>query len=97
MKTRSGWFHLRRLFLLTGGCALGIMMCASALAGPVMYRESTNARPHMAQDMPAQKTIKVYIMTSSSAIPRPITYVIGGIVTTAVPVQIIGRGETVSR
>ena len=51
----------------------------------------------MAQDMPAQKTIKVYIMTSSSAIPRPISYVIGGIVTTATPILIIGRGTTVSR
>ena len=97
MKTRSGWFHLWRLFLLSGGCALGVMLCASAVAGPVMYRESTTARPHMAQDVPAQKTIKVYIMTSASAIPKPISYVIGGVVTTAVPVQIIGRGETVAR
>jgi hypothetical protein len=97
MKTGSGWFHLHRLFLLTGGCALGVMMCASAVAGPVMYRESATARPHIAQDMPAQKTFKFYIMTSASAIPRPISYVIGGIVTTAVPVQIIGRGETVNR
>ncbi len=97
MKTRSGWFHLRRLLLLSGGCALGAIVCASAVAGPVMYRDSTTARPHMAQDMPAQKAFKVYIMTSSSAIPRPISYVIGGIVTTAVPIQIIGRGETVNR
>lgn len=97
MKTRSGWVHLRRLFLLAGGCALGIMMCASAVAGPVVYRDSTAARPHMAQDMPAQKIIKFYIMTSASAIPRPISYVIGGIVTTPTPVQIIGRGTTVSR
>ncbi len=97
MKTRSGWFHLRRLFLLPGGCLLGAVMCASAIAGPVMYRESTTARPHMAQDMPAQKTFKVYIMTSSSAIPRPISYVIGGVVTTPTPIEIIGRGATVSR
>ena len=97
MKTRSGWFHLRRLLLLSGGCALGAMMCASAVAGPVVYRESTAARPHMAQDMPTQKTFKVYIMTSASAIPRPISYVIGGIVTTPTPIQIIGRGETVTR
>lgn len=72
-------------------------MCASAVAGPVMYRESTPGRPHAAQDMPAQKAIKFYIMTSASAIPRPISYVIGGIVTTPSPVQIIGRGESVSR
>ena len=97
MKTRSGWLHLRRLFLLSGGCAFGAMVCASAVAGPVMYRDSTAARPHMAQDMPTQKTFKVYILTSSSAIPRPISYVIGGVVTTATPIQIIGRGETVSR
>lgn len=97
MKTRSGWFHLRRLFLLSGGCALGVMLCASAVAGPVMYRDEAPARPHMAQDMPAQKAFKVFILTSASAIPRPISYVIGGIVTTPTPVQIIGRGNTVSR
>ena len=96
MKTRSGRFGLRRLFLLTEGCALGFMMCASAVAGPVMYRETTT-RPHMAQDMSTQKTIKVYIMTSASAVPRPISYVIGGVVTTPTPILIIGRGSTVSR
>lgn len=62
-----------------------------------MYRDSNAGRPHMAQEMPAQKTIKVYILTSASAIPKPITYVIGGLVTTAVPIQIIGRGQTLSR
>lgn len=51
----------------------------------------------MAQDVPPQKTVKIYILTSASAIPKPISYVIGGIVTTAVPIEIIGRGETVSR
>ena len=97
MNTRSRWFHLRRLFLLSGGCALGAIMCASAVAGPVVYRESTTSRPHMAQDMPAQKTYKVYIMSSSSSIPRPISYVISGIITTPTPILIIGRGETFSR
>jgi hypothetical protein len=97
MKTRSGWFHLRRLFLLSGGCALGAVMCASVIAGPTMYRDSTTARPHMAQDMPAQKVFRVYIMTSASAIPKPINYVIGGVVTTAIPIEIIGRDVTVSR
>jgi hypothetical protein len=97
MKTRSGWFHLRRLFLISGGCILGAVMCASAIAGPVMYREPTTARPHRAQDMPAQKAFKVYIMTSSSAIPRPISYVIGGVVTTPTPIEIIGREASVSR
>ena len=61
MKTRSGWFHLRGLFLLSVAFAFGSMLCASAVAGPMTYRESTTSRPHMAQDMPAQKTIKVYI------------------------------------
>ena len=51
----------------------------------------------MAQDMSAQKTVKIYILTSASAIPKPISYIIGGVVTTAVPVQIIGRGTTVAR
>ncbi len=74
------------------------MLVASASAGPMVYRENTTpGRPHQAQEMPAQKTIKVYILTSASAIPRPISYLIGGIITTPSPVQIIGRGQTVSR
>ncbi|MEO8043976.1 MAG: hypothetical protein ABI674_03640 [Spartobacteria bacterium] len=97
MKTRSGWFHLRGLFLLSVGLALGSMLCASANAGPVTYRESSSGQAHTAQDMPAQKTIKIFVMTSASAIPKPITYVIGGVMTTATPVQIIGRGTTVNR
>jgi hypothetical protein len=97
MKTRSGWFHLRGLFLLSVGVALGSMLCASANAGPMTYRESTTGRPHMAQDMPAQKTIKIYVMTSASAIPKPLSYVIGGLMTTATPILIIGRAENVTR
>jgi hypothetical protein len=97
MKTRSGWFHLRGLFLLSVGVALGSMLSASAIAGPMTYRESTTGRPHLAQDMPAQKIIKIYVLTSASAIPKPITYMIGGVMTTATPVQIIGRGTTVAR
>ncbi len=97
MKTRSGWFHLRGLFLLSVGLALGSALCASASAGPMTYRESTTARAHMAQDMPAQKTIKIYVLTSASAIPKPISYVIGGLMTTATPIQIIGRGQSVTR
>ncbi len=98
MKTRSGWFHLRRLLLLSGGCALGVMLSASAFAGPTIDRTSTSAaRPHTAQDMPTQKKVLYYVMTSASAIPKPINYVIGGLMTTAVPIQIIGRGQTVVR
>ena len=98
MKTRSRWFNLRGLFLLSGAFAFGLMLVASAIAGPMTYRETTTpGRPHQAQEMPAQKTIKVYVLTSASAIPRPISYVIGGIITTPSPVQIIGRGQTVSR
>ncbi len=98
MKTRSRWFHLRGLFLLSGAIAFGFMLVASASAGPMVYRETaTPGRPHQAQEMPAQKTVKIYILTSASAIPRPISYLIGGIITTPSPVQIIGRGQTVSR
>jgi hypothetical protein len=93
MKTRSGWSHLRGLFLLS---VLGVMVCTSAFAGPSIYRDATT-RPPTAPDMPAQKTVKIYIMSSASAIPRPISYVIGGLITTPTPIQIIGRGETVSR
>ena len=71
-------------------------MCTSAYAGPTIYRDAT-ARPPTASDMPAQKTVKIYIMSSASAIPKPISYVIGGLITTATPIQIIGRGETINR
>ena len=97
MKTISGWSHLRGLFLLSGAVVLGSMLSASAVAGPMTYRESDSGRPHTAQDMPAQKTIRVYVFTSASAIPKPIAYVIGGVMTTATPVQIIGRGQNVVR
>ena len=97
MKTRSGWFHLRGLFLLCGVGVCWILLNASANAGPTVIRKETLARPHAAMDMPAEKPVRLYIMTSASAIPKPINYVIGGIVTTAVPVQIIGRGEIRTR
>ncbi len=98
MKTRSGWFHLRGLFLFAAACAAGTCLSATAIAGPVNYRESSeNAQPHQAQELPAPKVIKVYVLTSASAIPKPINYVIGGVMTTATPVQIIGRGENIIR
>ncbi|CAN5593123.1 hypothetical protein BH20VER3_BH20VER3_05430 [soil metagenome] len=97
MKTRSGWFHLRGLFLLSAAFAVGSAVCASAVAGPMTYRESTASRPHSAQKVPAQKVIKVYVLTSASAIPKPVSYVIGGIMTTAVPIDIIGRVGNVTR
>jgi hypothetical protein len=50
-----------------------------------------------AQQKPAAKKIVYYVLSSASAIPRPVTWYIGGVMTTAVPVQIIGRGETVTR
>jgi len=71
-------------------------MCASVSAGTNMYREATS-RPHMAQDMSTQRVIKVYLMTSASAIPKPISYVIGGVITTPTPIDIVGREVTVSR
>ena len=93
MKTGSRWNHLRGLFLLS---ALGVILCSSAYAGPTIYRGATT-HPPTASDMPAQKTVKIYIMSSASAIPKPISYVIGGLITTASPIQIVGRGETVNR
>lgn len=72
-------------------------MCTSALAGSNMYREATAARPHMAQDMSAQKVIKVYLLTSASAIPKPINYIIGGVITTPTPIDIVGREVEVNR
>ena len=92
MKTTNRWVHLRGLIRLSVGFALGGMLCASAFAGPAIYRETATNRPHTAQDVPVKKQIKVYIMTSASAIPKPISYVIGGVITTAIPIVIIGRG-----
>lgn len=51
----------------------------------------------MAQDMSAQKVMKVYLMSSASAIPKPISYIIGGVITTPTPIDIVGREVTVSR
>lgn len=79
------------------GCCLGAMLTTAAFAGPTIYREETNTRPNVAQAVPKQKVIKIYILSSASAIPRPISYVIGGVITTPTPIEIIGRGETVSR
>jgi hypothetical protein len=93
MKTRSGWSHLRGLLLLS---ALGGILCTSAYAGPTIYRDSA-ARTPTALDMPAQKTVKIFIMSSASAIPKPISWIIGGVITTATPIQIVGREQTVSR
>jgi hypothetical protein len=95
MKTASRW--LRRLFLLSGGCALGAFMCASAFAGPVMYPESAIASPHVAQDMVTQKLNKIYIKSLASGIPRPASFLIGGILTTESPILFIGRETTFSR
>jgi hypothetical protein len=73
-------------------------MCASAYAGSTLYRETqSSSRPHEAQEMPKQKAVKIYILSSASAIPRPISYIIGGVITTPTPILVIGRGETVSR
>jgi len=55
------------------------------------------SRPHAAQEMPKQRAIRVYILSSASAIPRPISYVIGGVITTPTPILIVGRGETFTR
>jgi len=94
MKTRSGWFHLRGLFLLSVAFAFGFMLCALAVAGPTTYRESAASRPHMAQEMPVQKSIKVYIFSSASAIPKPIEFLQGGVLTTPTPVHFIGWSQT---
>ena len=95
MKT-GRWFNLCGWFKLVTGVAFGAMLCASAYAGPTVTRESA-PRPQQAQAMPTGKNIQIYIMTSASAIPKPISYVIGGVVTTAIPIEIIGRGQTIVR
>lgn len=49
------------------------------------------------QQAPAQKKVVYYVMSSASAIPKPITWIQGGVLTTAIPIEIIGRGNTVTR
>ena len=71
-------------------------MCTSAYAGPSIYRDGAAHTP-TALDMPAQKTVKFYIMSSASAIPKPISWIIGGVITTPTPIQIVGREQTVNR
>jgi hypothetical protein len=97
MKARSRWLHRRGLFLLSVGATLGAMLCSTALAGPSTTREMTSAQAQTAQQKPAAKKVVYYVLSSASAIPRPVTWYIGGVMTTATPVQIIGRGETVTR
>jgi hypothetical protein len=97
MKTRSGWFHLRGLFLLAVGFTMGIVLSATALGGPntdraAMIARSRVARPHMAQDRPAPKKVVFYVMSSASPIPQPIAYFSAGVPTTTIPMEIIGRG-----
>jgi hypothetical protein len=97
MKTTSRWFHLRGLFLSSVAFCGGLALCGSAIAGPTMYREATPYQESSAQQKPTHKRVVYFVLTSASAIPRPISYVIGGIMTTPTPIQIIGRGETVNR
>jgi len=91
MKTRSGWFHLRGLFLLSVGLTLGTILCDSAFAGPDSHQASTTAEPHKA--VSAQKRIVFYVMSSASAIPKPIAYFSNGITTTTTPMLNIGRAR----
>ena len=91
MKTRSGWFQLRGLALLT----LGAMLCASAVAGPSASRELTVAKQRTVQARPVQKRV-IYVQSSASAIPIPIDWVTG-IPTTATPMTIIGHGNAGGR
>ena len=97
MKTRSRWFHLRGLFLSSVAVGCGLALCGSAIAGPAMYREAAPYQESSATQRPTQKKVVYYVLTSASAIPRPISYVIGGILTTPTPIQSIGRDQTVTR
>jgi len=98
MKTRSGWHHLRGLFLLSVGLTLGLVLCASAFAGPSNSRDLPIAKQRTEQQRPAQKRVVYYVQSSCSAIPVPIEWV-SGIPTTATPMIIIGDvgGHTAGR
>ena|SRR2546423_893651 len=97
MKTRSRWFHLRGLFLLSLGLTLGSALCASAVAGPSSTRDLTTNREQTTQQKPAPKKVEYYILSSASAIPKPLAWINATFPTTAIPIQIIGRSETIYR
>lgn len=75
------------------------MLCAPVVfaGSSIMTRESTNADVRAASQKPTQKNVQYFVLSSASAIPRPISWVVGGVITTAVPIEIIGRGETIVR
>jgi hypothetical protein len=89
MKTKSGSVHLRGLFLLSLGFTLGSVLFTTAFAGPNMFRVVPSAQPQTVQ----QKKVVYYVMSSASAIPKPIAYFTeAGVPTTISPLIIIGRG-----
>ncbi|HEY1583901.1 MAG TPA: hypothetical protein VGF73_12465 [Chthoniobacterales bacterium] len=96
MKTISSWLH-RGALLSSVAVGFGLVLCTSAIAGPVTYREATPYQDQIVRQKSAQKKVVFYVLTSASPIPKPISYIIGGILTTPTPIQIIGRGEFVSR
>ena len=93
MKTTSGWSHLRGLFVLSVAFSCGLALCSSAVAGARMYREAIPYQQAGVKQKPSQKKVVYYVLTSASAIPKPVSYVVGGIMTTSTPIQIIGHGE----
>ncbi|HSU86314.1 MAG TPA: hypothetical protein VLI42_06240 [Chthoniobacterales bacterium] len=75
----------------------GLLLYTSAVAGPVVDRDAASYQDVARKQKAMQQRVVYYVLTSASAIPRPISYVIGGLMTTPTPIQIIGRGETVTR
>jgi membrane protein YqaA with SNARE-associated domain len=96
MQTRSRWFHLHGLFLLSVGLALGSMLSASAFAGPSTSRDLASADQRAMQQQYGQKKIVYLMMSSASPIPKPIEW-LSGIPTTTIPMDVIGRGYVVTR
>ena len=90
MKTRSRWFHLRGLFLLSVGLTLGI---ASAFAGPSTSSDQPSLRQQTTMKKAAQKTTVYYCLTPASGIPKPCAWVNGAFTTTAIPMEVIGRHD----
>jgi hypothetical protein len=97
MKARSRYPRLSALLLMSVGVILGFALVGSAFAGPTEPKDLTSYRQQTVQNKLQKKKIVYYVLSSVSAIPIPIEWVEGAVPTTAIPMQIIGRRDHISR
>ena len=83
--------------LLFVGLALGAMLPALAFAGPITTRELPSAREQTTAQRPVHRKVVFYALSSASAIPKPLSWIYPGYPTTAVPMEVYGRRDVISR